>query len=134
VFPPHSNRGSKILPKPLPTTAARKITRRALGRPSHYGSARQIGHLIIRKLQHAVRHLQRLQLLFLVGHAGRQRYKVPVHVAVALLAAEGEDVQPLGAHHSPQRLADAVDQALQAAPSSATSSWAQLPQGDNAGQ
>ena len=47
-------------------------------------------------IEHAVLRHERMKLLLPVGHAWRQRRDVPVHVGVALLAAQTEAVHPLG--------------------------------------
>ena len=50
------------------------------------------------------------ELLLFVGHAGRECDDMPVHVGVALLAAEAQDVDAFGGHGLLERSADGADQ------------------------
>ena len=53
------------------------------------------------------------ELLLLVGHTGRERDDVPVHVGVALLTAEAQDVDALGGDRLRECSTDGTDQGLQ---------------------
>jgi hypothetical protein len=63
--------------------------------------------------QHAPNRLcQQSELLFAIRKAGRLRHDVPVHVTIALLAAQAQHVQPFGRHAAPKRFADPMHPAL----------------------
>ena len=72
----------------------------------------QLRHLIGWDRQDPATHAQRGQLLVLVRHAWWEWGHVPVYVAIALLAAEAEQVQPLGRDHLLDRLAHPIHPAL----------------------
>ena len=64
--------------------------------------------------QHAPNRLcQQSELLFAIRKTGRLRHDVPVHVSIALLAAQAQHVQPFGRHAAPKRFADPMHPALQ---------------------
>src|SRR5947208_15959467 len=56
---------------------------------------------------------QQSELLFAICQTGRLRHDMPVHVSIALLAAQAQHVQPFGRHAAPQRFADPMHPALQ---------------------
>ena len=63
--------------------------------------------------QHAPNRLcQQSELLFAIRKTGRLRHDVPVHVSIALLAAQAEHVQPFVRHAAPKRFADPMHPAL----------------------
>ena len=55
---------------------------------------RQVLHFLVRDVQDPVFHPQSLQLLLLERDAKGQRSDVPMHMTVALLAAQGQDIHP----------------------------------------
>src|SRR5262252_7688022 len=57
--------------------------------------------------------IKRRGLLVCIGHTGRERGKMPVHMAIALLAAKRQDVEAFGRHYRAQRLGDQVEHPLE---------------------
>src|SRR5262249_36488731 len=52
-------------------------------------------------------------LLFLIGNPRRQRRDMPMHMAIPLLASQGQNVDPLGRNHLPDGLGYSVDELLE---------------------
>jgi hypothetical protein len=73
----------------------------------------EIRHVIIRQRKDAAVPGEGGELLLLVGNAWRQRRDVPVDVPVSGLAAQAQDVEPLGGQLLADRFSHPVDQALQ---------------------
>ena len=63
--------------------------------------------------QHAPNRLcEQSELLFAIRQTRWLRHDVPVHVSIALLAAQAQHVQPFGRHAAPKGFADPVHPAL----------------------
>jgi hypothetical protein len=74
----------------------------------------ECGHLVIGKCEDAPIPGKGAELLLLVRHPGREWSDVPVDVPVPGLAAQTQDVEPLGGQLLPERLPDLLHEALQA--------------------
>jgi hypothetical protein len=61
---------------------------------------RERGLTLVVHIQDAVFSHKSVVLLSVVRNSRRERRHVPMQMGVALLAAQGEAVQPLGGHHS----------------------------------
>jgi hypothetical protein len=68
------------------------------------------GHLSIGEYEDTLIPGEGAELLVLVRHPGWERRDMPVDVAVPRLAAQAEDVEPLGGQLLPERLPDVVDE------------------------
>jgi hypothetical protein len=74
----------------------------------------ECGHLVIGECEDAPIPGEGAELLLLVRHPRREWSDVPVDVPVPGLAAQTQDVEPLGGQLLPERLPDLVHEALQA--------------------
>src|SRR5262245_50287278 len=73
----------------------------------------EIGLRALVDVEDAVLRHESMELLLPVRHSGRQRRDVPVHVGVALLAAQAEAVHPLGRDRGRDGSGDAMHSSLE---------------------
>src|SRR5689334_14839132 len=70
-------------------------------------------HLLFGQRENPSAQVKNGRLLLLIGDTRRQRRHMPMHMAIALLASQGHNVDPLGRNHVSDGLSHLIDELLE---------------------